>query len=63
MPRCGPNSFGRAVQTDPTLLRYALVVMEQKECWESLAQNFDQFQTLWNNSQQHATVCVNGCNM
>ena len=30
---------------------------EQKKCWELLAQNFDRFQTLRNNSQQHATIC------
>ena len=30
---------------------------EQKKCWELLAQNFDQSQTLRNNSQQHATTC------
>ena len=26
----GPNNAGRAVQTDPTLLRYASVITEQK---------------------------------
>ena len=45
----GPNNVGRAVQTDPTLLRYASVVTEQKKYWESLAQKFDRFQTLCNN--------------
>ena len=29
----GPNNVGRAVQTDPTLLRYASVITEQKKCW------------------------------
>ena len=29
---------------------------EQKKCWELLAQNFDRFQTLHNNCQQHATT-------
>ena len=32
----GPNNVGRAVQTDPTLLRYASAIMEQKNvgsCW------------------------------
>ena len=28
----------RAVQTDPTLLRYASVITEQEKCWEKLAQ-------------------------
>ena len=48
----GPNNVGRAVQTDPTLLPFALVIMEQKKCWELLAEKFDQFQTLHNNIQQ-----------
>ena len=61
MPRCGPNNFGRAEQTDPTLLCHALVIMEQKKCWELLAQKFDQFQTLRNNSQPHATTCNRVC--
>ena len=50
----GPNNVGRAVQTDPTLLRYASAIMEQKKCWELLAEKFDQFQTLRNNMQQGA---------
>ena len=55
----GPNNVGRAVQTDPTLLRYASAISEQKKCWELLAR----FQTLRNNTQQHATGCANGRNM
>ena len=37
----GPNNADkvwRAVQTDPTLLRYASVITEQEKCWEKLAQ-------------------------
>ena len=48
----GPNNVGRAVETDPTLLRYASVITEQKKCWELLAEKFDRFQTLRNNMQQ-----------
>ena len=48
----GPNNVGRAVQTDPTLLRYASAITEQKKCWELLAKKFDRFQTLRNNMQQ-----------
>ena len=59
----GPNNVGRAVQTDPTLLRYALAIMKQKKCWELVAEKFDRFQTLPNNIQQDATGCGNGCNM
>ena len=55
----GPNNVGRAVQTDPTLLRYASAIKEQKKGWELLAEKFDRFQTLCNNSQQHATTCNN----
>ena len=51
----GPNNVGRAVQTDPTLLRYASAIMEQKKCWELLAHS--------NSAQQHATRCANGHNM
>ena len=50
----GPNSVGSAVQTDPTLLRFASAIMEQKKRWELLAEKFDQFQTLRNNMQQGA---------
>ena len=48
----GPNNVRRAVQTDPTLLRYASAITEQKKCWELLAEKFDRFQTLRNNIQQ-----------
>ena len=58
----GPNNVGRAVQTDPTLLRYASAITEQKKCWELLAEKFDRFQTLRNNIQQHATGCAKGRN-
>ena len=59
----GPNTVGRAVQTDPTLLRNASAITEQKKCWELLAQTFDRFQTLCNNTQEHATGCANRRNM
>ena len=49
----GPNNVGRAVQTDPTLLRYASAITEQKKCWELLAEKFDRFQTLRNDTQKH----------
>ena len=58
----GPNNVGRAVQTDPTLLRYASAITEQNKCWELLAEKFDRFQTLRSNTQQHATGCANGRN-
>ena len=58
------------MQTDPTLLRYASAITEQKKCWELLAEKFDRFQTFLNNRQQlniqqHATGCANGrtCNI
>ena len=47
---------------DPTSLRYASVITEQKKCWDLLAQTFDRFQTLCNNSQQHVTGWANGSN-
>ena len=52
----GPNNVGRAVKTDPTLLRYASAITEQNKCWELLAEKF-RFQTLRNNTQQQPTTC------
>ena len=46
----GPNNVGRAVQTDLTLLRYASAITKQKKCWELLAEKFDRFQTLRNDT-------------
>ena len=62
----GLNNVGRAVQTDSTLLLYASASTEQKKCWELLAQNFDRFQTLRDNSQQasnnkHQNACNRVC--
>ena len=57
----GPNNVGRAVQTDPTLLRYASAITEQKKCWELLAEKFDLFQTLRNNTQQYPKTCNRVC--
>ena len=57
----GSNNVGRAVQTDPTLLRFASAITEQKKSWELLAQNFEPFQTLRNNTQQHATTSNMAC--
>ena len=42
----GPDKVGRAGETDPTLLRFASAITEQKICWELLAQKFDRLQTL-----------------
>ena len=57
----GPNNVERAVQTDPTLLRYASAITEQKKCWELLGEKFDRFQTLSNYTQQHPTTCHRVC--
>ena len=46
---------------DPTMLRYASAITEQKKCWELLAEKFDRFQTLRNNTQQHPTTCNRVC--
>ena len=43
------------------LLRYASAITEQKKCWELLAEKFDWFQTLRNNTQQHPTTCNRVC--
>ena len=55
----GPNNDGRAVQTDPILLRYASAITEQKKCWDLLAENG--FKLLHNNTQQHPTTCNGMC--
>ena len=57
----GPNNVGRAVETDPILLRYASAITGQKKRWELLAEKFDRFQTLRNNTQQHPTTCNRVC--
>ena len=57
----GPNSVGKAVQTDPTLLRYASAITKQQKCWELLAEKFDWFQALHNNTQQHPSTCNSVC--
>ena len=59
----GPNNFGRAAQADPTLLRYASTITEQKKLGELVTQKFHWFQTLRNISQQHTTGCANGRNV
>ena len=43
------------------LLRYASAITEQKKCWELLAENFDRFQTLRNNTQQHLRNNLQQC--
>ena len=58
----GPNNVVRAVQTDPTLLRYASAITEQKKCWELLTEKFDRFETLRNNIQQGVQTDAT-CNM
>ena len=57
----GANNVGRAVQTDPTLLRYASAITEEKNCWELLAETIDRFQTSRFNTQQHPTTCNRMC--
>ena len=62
----GPNNVGRAVQTDPTLLRYASAITEQKNCgscWVKSLTSFKLCATTRSNIQQHATGCANGRNM
>ena len=36
-------------------------IAEQKKCWELLAEKFDRFQTLRNNTQQQPTTCNRVC--
>ena len=62
MSMCGPNNVGRAVQTDPTLLRHASAITEQKKCWELLAEKFDRYQT-WRNDMQQGVQTDTRCNI
>ena len=51
----GPNNVGRAVQTNPTLLRYASVILEQRNvgsCWLNSLTGFKLCATTRNNMQQ-----------
>ena len=57
----GPNSVGRAVQSDPTLLRSASANTEQKKFWELLVQKSDWFQTP--NSMQQGVRTDATCNI
>ena len=50
----GPNNVGRAVQTDPTLLRYASAITEQNKWKVWLVSTF---------AQQHATTCNRVCKL
>ena len=62
----GPNTVGRAVQTDPTLLRYTSATTELKKCWALLAQSPTGFKvcaTTPNNTQQQVTRCANRRNI
>ena len=64
---CGPNNVGRAVQTDPTLLRYASAITEQKKCWSCWLKSLTGFKlcaTTPNNMQQQQGVQTDAtCNI
>ena len=59
----GANNVGRAAQTDPTLLRYASAITQQKRsvrsCWLKSLTGFKLCAT----THQRATGCANGRNM
>ena len=62
----GPSNVGRAVQTDPTLLRYASAISNKRNVgsfWLKSLTGFKRCATTRNNIQQHATWCANGRNM
>ena len=62
----GSNNVGRAVQTDPTLFRYASAITEKRNvgsCWKKSLTGFKLCATTRHNIQQHTTGCANGCNM
>ena len=53
------------MQTDPTLLRYASAIMEQKKCWEVLAQKSDRFKlcAAFPNNMQQGVQTDGTCNI
>ena len=64
----GPNNVGRAVQTDPTLLRHASAITEQRNvgsCWLKSLASFKLCATTSNNIQQgvqtEATCNIQKC--
>ena len=61
----GFNNVGKAVQTNPRLLRYASTIMKQQKCWEMLADVGTKVWPVSNfaHAQQHVTRCTNGRNM
>ena len=61
----GPINVGRAVQTDPTLLRYTSAIAEQKKCWELLAEKLTGFKlcATASNSMQQGVQTDSTCNI
>ena len=57
MRNAWPQQCWKSCANGSNLLRYASAITEQKKCWELLAEKFDWFQTLRNNTQQHPTTC------
>ena len=58
------TAFRISVQTDETLFRPTTPYIVESFCFRlHVAEGFDRFQTLRNNTQQHATGCANGRNM
>ena len=58
----GPNNVGRAVQTDPTLLRYASAITEHKNigsCWLKSLTSLKLCATTPNNMQQGVQTAQN----
>ena len=53
---CGPNNVGRAAGVNGSNI-VALHFGSHRTKEMLLAQKFDQFQTVRNNTQQHATTC------
>ena len=61
-----PQQCWKSCANGSNIVALRFGVMEQNKCWQLLAEKFDRFQTLCNNTQQHpkhATGCANGRNM
>jgi len=59
----GPNNVGRAVQTDPTLLRYSSAITEQKKYWVLLAQKVSKFNATTFNTMQQGVQTDETCSI
>ena len=59
--RAWPQQCWKSCANRSNIVGLRLAITEQKKCCELLAEKFDRFQTLHNNTQQHPTTCNRVC--